>query len=215
MINCKLPSQLIVGLPSTIYSFILGIETDPNYELLHWAQVIKLKRLVYDTSFMPSFDILESNSLALQRQQFMNPKEDDSKDLDSNTEIVKDCLKETINSMLSFSFQDLILEQELVSTVETLYSVKKVQAHFIISKSLRKLVSEGYIYPVDLDGESEIYQIVNESNLGQEILRIMQKCDIDVTGEAAAEIIASRIRQTPCYSKIPRSVVMKYLSFNR
>lgn len=184
---------------------------------MHWAQAIKLRRQVYDTAFIPASNIVESHSLALQRQQLLNTKNEEVKDTESSNGIFKELLKDTIESLESFTFKDLIANVQLVTTVESLFSIKDAQAHFYISKTLQKLVNEGFVYPLPNSGdpqaqeeeEEERYQIVNRSNLGQSILQIVQKGDIDLIADSAVDIIASRVRQIPHFSKIPRHIVVE------
>jgi hypothetical protein len=179
------------------------VESDPNYELLHWASVLLLKK-EYEIPFQIPLGL---------KNELTNLKEFKSLKTETRNEI-KDFLKTIFESNIKIEFQQLKKRSDLLEFSRLYLSSKEnheisdSQIELIIAKNTRLLTKEGFIYQKNED--TDTFELISLSNLGNFIIHsIKDLCTKNLYGVSGDEIMA--ILSSTCFKSVPKPIVFGML----
>ncbi|KAI8896133.1 hypothetical protein BC833DRAFT_117329 [Globomyces pollinis-pini] len=147
-----------------------AVESDPNLELLHWAQAMHLKRFI----IQHPFEVDPSVKTQLTTLPEFKPQLEKSPYLPEEVEMIK-IIKSHVEHIQSFEFGKLGADQELCNAIKTHLDKPKMTPQellLLIRKYVRILVKEGFIY---LKNElTDLHEVISINNLGKELVDIIK-----------------------------------------
>ncbi|KAJ3363392.1 histone methyltransferase set2 [Kappamyces sp. JEL0680] len=144
---------------------------DPNAELLHWAQVLKLKKLVYDVEFRPDAEIMKQVHANPRRFGITKIQEEASAQVDP----LHEALCERALELKEFTFEQLTQDSGFMETAQAAAKATGHELAWRLARYLRRLLAEGLVYVAsDTEtSEQDVYRTVSQDNLGVLILEYL------------------------------------------